>query len=131
MSDKIRKTDQQWREQLSAEQFAVTRQGGTERAFTGKYWDTKTKRTYKCVCCGYYNIHANPELNHHLHEDKLDTVRRAGARGMAVECVTCWEAFDPAFRKAGVPLWDLMVAAEQATRPRGTTAGQTEVSNGR
>jgi peptide-methionine (R)-S-oxide reductase len=41
-----------WRERLTAEEFRVARQGGTERAFTGRYWDTKTPGTYRCVCCG-------------------------------------------------------------------------------
>jgi len=52
MSDKVEKTEQEWREQLDAEQYQVTRQAGTERAFTGKYWDCKETGTYKCVCCG-------------------------------------------------------------------------------
>jgi hypothetical protein len=73
----------------------------------------------QCVCCGYYNIHANHELNHHLHQDKLALVREKGAGGLAVECVTCWESFNQAFQEAGVPLWELMVAAEHATRPGG------------
>lgn len=71
----------------------------------------------KCVCCGYYNIHVNHELNHHLHDDKLGVVQEKGAHGMAVECVTCWESFASPFKEAQVPLWELMVAAEQATRP--------------
>jgi peptide-methionine (R)-S-oxide reductase len=50
--EKIDKSDEQWREQLSPEEFHVTREAGTERAFTGRYWDTKTKGLYKCVCCG-------------------------------------------------------------------------------
>ena len=70
----------------------------------------------KCICCGYYNIHVNHELNHQLHDDKLDVVREKGATGMAVECVTCWESFAPSFKEAQVPLWELMVAAEQATQ---------------
>ncbi len=49
---KITKTDAQWREQLSDEQYHVTRQAGTERAFTGPNWDTKDTGTYSCVCCG-------------------------------------------------------------------------------
>jgi len=52
MADKVTKTDQEWKEQLSPEQYQVARQCGTERAFTGKYWNTKDKGTYNCVCCG-------------------------------------------------------------------------------
>jgi len=46
------KTDEEWRKQLTPEQFEVTRREGTERAFTGKYWDNKKPGTYVCVCCG-------------------------------------------------------------------------------
>ena len=49
---KITKTEQEWVKQLTPEQYKVTRQKGTERAFTGKYAHTKDKGTYKCVCCG-------------------------------------------------------------------------------
>lgn len=48
----IEKTDAEWRAQLTAEQYKITRQNGTERAFTGQYWRTKTEGTYCCVCCG-------------------------------------------------------------------------------
>jgi len=46
------RSEAEWRETLTPEQFRVARQGGTERAFTGAYWDTKTPGTYACVCCG-------------------------------------------------------------------------------
>jgi peptide-methionine (R)-S-oxide reductase len=52
MSEKVTKTDQEWKEQLSPEQYQVTRQCGTERAFTGKYWNSKENGTYNCICCG-------------------------------------------------------------------------------
>ena len=51
-ADKIVKTDAEWRRQLSQEQYQVTRKHGTERAFTGKYWDHHADGTYTCVCCG-------------------------------------------------------------------------------
>lgn len=52
MSEKIVRTEEEWRHGLDEEEFRVTRQHGTERAFTGRYWDTKTPGTYRCVCCG-------------------------------------------------------------------------------
>lgn len=52
MAEKIRKTDADWRAQLTPEQYRVTRQAGTERAFTGKYHATKDAGTYRCACCG-------------------------------------------------------------------------------
>ena len=52
MSDKLVKSDAEWRAQLSPEQYHVARKKGTERAFTGAYWDTKTPGIYACVCCG-------------------------------------------------------------------------------
>jgi peptide-methionine (R)-S-oxide reductase len=52
MSDKIEKADAEWKAQLTAEQYEVARGKGTERAFTGKYWDCHEDGTYRCVCCG-------------------------------------------------------------------------------
>ena len=48
----VKKTDAEWRKQLTAEQFQVTRKKGTEQAYTGKYWDNHKAGTYKCICCG-------------------------------------------------------------------------------
>ena len=52
MSDKIRKSDAEWRAKLTEEQYHVTRKKGTEPPFTGEYDDTETSGTYVCVCCG-------------------------------------------------------------------------------
>jgi peptide-methionine (R)-S-oxide reductase len=52
MATKIEKTDEQWRAELSPEQYEVLRKGATERAFTGKYWDTHADGTFHCAGCG-------------------------------------------------------------------------------
>ncbi len=50
--ERVRKTNEEWREELTPEQYRVAREHGTERAFTGEYWDLKDKGTYRCVGCG-------------------------------------------------------------------------------
>ena len=51
MAEKVTKTDAEWRKELTPEQFEVMRKKGTERAFTGKYWDNHEKGKYLCGCC--------------------------------------------------------------------------------
>jgi peptide-methionine (R)-S-oxide reductase len=50
--EKVQKTEPEWREELNNEEFEVTRRAGTERPFSGRYWDSKDDGTYRCVCCG-------------------------------------------------------------------------------
>ena len=49
---KLNKTEREWQRELSPEEYRITRQKGTEPAFTGKYWNTKQQGTYVCRCCG-------------------------------------------------------------------------------
>lgn len=51
MGRKVRKTDAEWKDLLIPEQYRIARKKGTERAFTGEYWNSKEKGIYRCVCC--------------------------------------------------------------------------------
>lgn len=63
MTEKIKKSDQEWQKQLSPEQYHVARQAGTEPAFTGKYWNSKDHGTYACVCCGQPLFSSDTKFN--------------------------------------------------------------------
>lgn len=60
---KVKLSDAEWRERLSEEEYYVTRKKGTERAFTGKYHDSKTKGRYLCKCCGEPLFHSNTKYD--------------------------------------------------------------------
>ena len=51
MSDETSKRDEEWKRKLTSEQYEIARRSGTERAFTGQYWDCKDDGTYRCICC--------------------------------------------------------------------------------
>lgn|SRR5688500_5642877 len=52
MNGKLKKPDEEWRMQLTPQQYHVCREKGTERAFTGEYWDCHERGLYRCACCG-------------------------------------------------------------------------------
>ena len=96
----VTKSDAEWRRQLTPEQYYVTREHGTERAFTGPYWDEKRPGTYTCVCCGAELFHSRTKYDSGTgwpsffapvvpeaieeHEDRSWLMRRVEAR-----CANC------------------------------------------
>jgi peptide-methionine (R)-S-oxide reductase len=96
-SEKITKTDDQWRELLTQEQFRVARQKGTEPAFTGRYWNNKTKGVYVCACCGQHLYNSTtkfdsgtgwPSFNAAVADDAVRCMED-GSHGMARTEVLC------------------------------------------
>ncbi len=63
MAEKIHKTDEEWRKLLTPEQYEVTRRKGTERAFSGQYWDFHEQGVYLCVCCGNELFHSGTKYD--------------------------------------------------------------------
>lgn len=62
MNDKVKKSDAEWRAELSPEQYAVCRRKGTERPFTGDLLETKTPGVFACVCCGQPLFHSDAKF---------------------------------------------------------------------
>lgn len=100
MPEKLLKSDAEWRELLTEEQFQVARQGGTERAFTGIYWDEKRPGIYACICCGTDLFHSDTKYDSHSGWPSfwapIDPARLTllednsfGMRRIEVQCATC------------------------------------------
>ena len=98
--DKINKSDEEWKQQLTPEQYHVTREKGTERAFTGEYCDNHEKGVYRCVCCGNTLFDSNtkfesgsgwPSFWAPLAEDAVATEedQTYGMRRIEVVCNRC------------------------------------------
>ena len=100
MADKIRKSDEEWRQALDTDQYRVLREEGTERAFSGKYWDFKGKGVYRCAGCGselfesqtkYDSRSGWPSFWQPIAGDKVE--ERAdtshGMRRVEVRCAAC------------------------------------------
>jgi peptide-methionine (R)-S-oxide reductase len=63
MATNVQRSDKEWKEQLSPEEYRVTRKKGTEPAFSGAYHDTKTPGTYRCTCCGVELFHSDTKFD--------------------------------------------------------------------
>jgi len=97
MSEKVRKSDAQWRSQLSDEQYYVTRKKGTEPPFSGEYENTETPGTYVCVCCGqplfsskakYHSGSGWPSYYQPIAPENIE-MQRDGSHGMVRTEVLC------------------------------------------
>ena len=100
MANNIQKSDDEWREQLTPDQFYVTREKGTEPAFTGQYWNHHEDGKYRCVCCGAELFRSEEKFDSgcgwpsffdapdksklHFHEDNT-----LGMRRVEVTCARC------------------------------------------
>jgi peptide-methionine (R)-S-oxide reductase len=100
VTKKIAKQEADWRSQLTPEQYRITREKGTEPAFTGKYWDTKAEGVYRCVCCGaeLFNSQSKydsgsgwPSFHSPFGEDRVETEQDSslGMRRTEVHCAQC------------------------------------------
>lgn len=99
MPKKVEKSEQEWKEQLSPEQFHVLREKGTERAFTGQYWDHQEPGVYHCAACGAELFESDTKFDSHCGwpsfydtdksriETNLDTSH--GMRRTEVLCAAC------------------------------------------
>jgi peptide-methionine (R)-S-oxide reductase len=98
--EKIAKTEEEWRAALTPEQYHVARQGGTERAFTGPYWDEKRSGLYRCVSCGVPLFHSKtkfdsgtgwPSFHTPIESEAVEEIvdRSHGMVRTEVRCSTC------------------------------------------
>lgn len=97
MTDKIKKSDAEWKQQLTPNEYYVTRQKGTEPPFTGEYEDTTTPGMYHCVCCGQSLFESDAKFHsgsgwpsfYKLVDEKNVEVERDVSHGMVREEVVC------------------------------------------
>jgi len=100
MAEKIQKSEEEWKQQLTPEQFHVTRQHGTEAAFSGAYYNHKGQGTYHCICCKTPVFQSDdkfdsgtgwPSFTQPAPDSALDTIadHSYGMTRMEVRCAQC------------------------------------------
>ena len=100
MTYPVQKTDEQWRQELSREEYAVLRQAGTERPFTGEYNDTTTEGVYSCRACGHELFRSETKFDSHCGwpsfyapsaQDNVELIedRSLGMLRVEVRCGSC------------------------------------------
>ena len=100
MTEKINKSEAEWRKELTPEQFHVTREKGTERAFTGAYWDNHKEGVYRCIGCGEQLFSSDtkfdsgtgwPSFTQPMNDSnvEMEEDRSHGMRRIEVHCKKC------------------------------------------